>query len=186
MAIFDVRSTHGGGKSFIMHELLRLYGNEDIVEDNQKIGHYCRGLDLAIVGRYDRVCGGCDGIKTQEEIERRLRLFLTRYHHVALEGILVAHTFSRYDRLARQLTSEGFSYNFLFLDTPLTNCIARVKARRLERGNTKELNPGNIIRDHERILHVLPGKFRASGHNVFMIHWLDSVNSAIQVIKSTT
>jgi thymidylate kinase len=119
-------------------------------------------------------------VRTQDEVCRRVRLFSQEYPRVMLEGILVAHTYSRYLALAQELRD----YTFLFLDTPLEVCIARVKARRLDRGNTKPLDPRNVIRDHERVHNVLPGAFREAGLRVVTLDWQNATGQALEVIRN--
>jgi hypothetical protein len=185
MPVFDLRGTHGSGKSHLVHTLLRRYGNRPILGEaasprREVLGHYAHRLGLAVVGPYTKVCGGCDAVRTQDEVCRRVRLFSQEYPRVMLEGILVAHTYSRYLALARELGD----YTFLFLDTPLEVCIARVKARRLDRGNTKPLDPRNVIRDHERVHNVLPGAFREAGLRVVTLDWQNATGQALEVIRN--
>lgn len=198
MPVFDLRGTHGSGKSHLVHTLLRRYGNRPILGEGTRsgytpkrkglpggasreiLGHHAHRLGLAVVGPYTKVCGGCDAVRTQDEVCRRVRLFSQEYPRVMLEGILVAHTYSRYLALARELGD----YTFLFLDTPLGVCIARVKARRLERGNMKPLDPKNVVRDHERVHNVLPGLFRGAGLRVVILDWQDATGQALEVIRN--
>lgn len=172
--ILDVRGTHGSGKSYIAHQLLS-YGYEEIVGYNEYkkkesiLGYSVPSLDLAIVGKYETQCGGCDGVGSSDEVCRRVRVFAKNYRHVVFEGILVAHTFQRYHTLAMELVKDGYPYVFAFLDTPLQTCIERVKARRVAKGNNKELNPNNITRDHHNIFTVVRRKCMAAGHTVIVL-----------------
>ena len=163
MAIFDIRGTHGSGKSHLVHTLLKKHKSRDIVEKGVRIGHYIPDIDCGIVGRYDRTCGGCDGIKTADEVVRRVRMLKLKCKRVVLEGILVSHTFKRYADLAQDLGD----YNFLFLDPPLKVCIDRVVARRKERGNDKPFDPKNVKKDHERIWERLRLQVKEAGLNVY-------------------
>jgi hypothetical protein len=179
--IIDLRATHGGGKSYIIHTLLERYGNKEIIEAGKLIGHYMPDLGAAVVGPYNRVCGGADSVKSQEDIFRRVRMFKEQYRHVFLEGILVAHTFSSYDSLARELGN----YTFCFLNTPLPNCIARVRARRVKKGNRKPLDPKNIIKDHHTVQVKLPGKFREAGHRVVILDWEDPIPQVLELLEKS-
>jgi hypothetical protein len=182
--IYDLRGTHGSGKSHVVHELLRRHDSTylEILHESNHVGHYCAGLALAVVGKYDRVCGGCDGIKTQEEVCGRVISFSQRYQRVLLEGILVGHTYTRYANLASNLQAEGHTYTFMFLDTPLRNCIARVVARRRARGNLKPLDPANIMKDHHTIHYKLYARFKANGYRVVRVPWQESVSAVEHVI----
>lgn len=178
--IIDVRGTHGSGKSFVVHELLRKNKAEDYFEDpeDKPIGHFLPEIDAGIVGRYDRTCGGCDGVSPVAEIVRRIRLMHDECTHVIFEGILVAHTFQRYHELAQELGD----YHFCFLNTPLKKCISRVKARRRAKGNDKPLDPKNIIKDWNCIWGTVRIKMRDAGHNVHVIDWKDPVSQVEKLI----
>ena len=187
--ILDIRGTHGSGKSYIAHQLLS-YGCEEIVGYNEYkkketiLGYSVPSLDLAVVGKYETQCGGCDGVGSSDEVCRRVRLFASIYKHTVLEGILVSHTFDRYNRLAQEMKEAGHTYLFAFLDTPLEVCIERVKARRKAKGNDKELNPNNIIRDHHNIYTVVRGKMIKAGRTVTDIFYHDPMTQVLELLNS--
>lgn len=170
MAVFDIRGTHGSGKSHIVHTLLKRYQSEPIMRNNKQIGHFIPELDCAIVGKYLSACGGCDGIGNQDEVVRRLKRFSKKYKYVILEGILVSHTFARFEKVAKRMDD----YRFLFLDTPLRICISRVKKRRLARGNKKEFNPKNVIKDHYNIWTSVKNKCINAGCSVVILNWKEA------------
>lgn len=184
MAILDVRGTHGSGKSSIVHSLLKTYEHEPILSDEDKIlGYYIPELDCAIVGRYSNQCGGCDGIKSAKEVCDRVVEFSSKYKNVILEGILVSHTFSRYNELAVQL--EDKNYKFLFLDTPLETCIDRVKKRRELKGNTKELNPKNITKDWHNIWLKVRSKMVESGRTVVVLKHKNPLPKVLELLTES-
>lgn len=167
--IFDIRGTHGSGKSTIPRTILEqcdsvvLRGLPFTYEGRIGVlGYYVPELNLYILGKYETACGGCDGIKTQDEIKSRVEHF-RKLGHVLLEGILVAHTFGPWLHF-----SAGLPWHFCFLDTPLSECERRVDARRAEAGKGPLANKGNIIRDYGRIM-GLYDKFEAEGRDVTWI-----------------
>lgn len=186
--ILDIRGTHGSGKSHIPIKLLRDFYNEKITglcypgtKHEQKKGHlgyYIEELELAILGKYETDCGGCDGIKTADEVCRRVRLFATDYENVLLEGILVAHTFKRYHELAEEL--QDCDYRFLFLNTPKNKCIKRVLRRRKRKGNTKEFNTTNLEHDFKQITTNVYNKMCQAGHNVHILQHKTSVSDVLE------
>lgn len=178
--VIDIRGTHGSGKSYIVHTLLENYKHFPIIEDGEHLGYHLPKLDAAILGKYDNKCGGCDGIKTADEVCRRVRKFSKKYRVVILEGILVAHTFKRYSNLAKELDN----YNFCFLNTPLNVCIRRVRQRRLEKGNMKEFNPKNVVKDWHSIWKRVKGKCEESGHNAVEIEYTESYEHIKRIITS--
>lgn len=180
MAIIDVRGTHGSGKSFVMKSLIEEYAAEPVVNlAGEHMGYRLKGPEAFVLGKYVTACGGCDGIKTADEVVRRVRVFSKLYRHVLLEGILVAHTFSRYSALATELQD----YRFFFLNTPLENCIARVRGRRARDGNTKELNPTNIIKDWHRIWGKLRLQCVEAGHHVGILDYRNPLTPIKEILN---
>lgn len=168
--VLDIRGTHGSGKSYLVHMLLSIRRNEPILEDGKHLGYYLPGIDAAVLGKYGNKCGGCDGIKNPDEVCRRVRMFARKYSVVILEGILVAHTFKRYNDLAQEIGD----YRFLFLDTPLDACIERVKLRRAEVGNAKPFNPRNVQHDHKQIWTNCRAKLVDAGRRVVVLEHGDA------------
>ncbi len=178
--IVDIRGTHGSGKSFVVHEIIRTNKTEDVIENDPKkpIGYFLPEINGGIIGRYDRTCGGCDGISPVAEICRRIRWFDERCDVVFLEGILVAHTFQRYSDMAKEIND----WNFCFLNTPLKKCIARVKTRRRKAGNLKPLDPKNIIKDHRCIWERRRIQFQEAGHSVIILPWQDPLKPIKELV----
>jgi len=174
--VYDIRGTHGSGKSHIVHELLRRCGNDPIyaTPGNPRspiIGHAIDKIRTVVIGPYTKVCGGGDAVKNQEEVCSRVSRFVRDniFQRVILEGSLVGHTYSRYAALADEIGRDR--YTFLFLTTPLEECIRRVEARRKARGNDKPLDPKNIIKDHACTQVKLYHKFTEAGYRTRQIPW---------------
>jgi predicted ABC-type ATPase len=189
MAILDIRGTHGSGKSFIVHSLIKRYGVDEIrdYEDEDArirgrlLGYRLKGPDVAIVGKYENICGGCDQVSSADEIVRRVKLMAEQHYHVILEGILVSHTFKRYSELAREMGD----YRFLFLDTPLQTCIDRVKARRRGRGKDGPFDPKNVIKDWHGVWERVRTKCIHAGHMVIELDHRHPMDYILQVIHET-
>lgn len=183
MAVIDIRGTHGSGKSWIMRQLLQQFDHEPITEKGKQIGCWLQEPNAALVGRYPegKDCGGCDSIPKPNEVVRRVKLFATRYSHVLLEGILVSHTFKRYSCLAQEL--RGYGYTFYFLDTPMNVCIARMRQRRLDRGNTKHYNPIDLVKDWHQIWERTRAKCAAAGHKVVVLNWKNPLPMVLEGLK---
>jgi len=115
--------------------------------DGKVIAEMCHHdmIPVYFIGAYTNVCGGCDTIPTQDMACSLVRHF-SQFGHVIFEGLLMSHLFARYAALYEELCEENnIPFIFAYMDTPLEICIERVKERRLEKGNTKELNPQNTI-----------------------------------------
>jgi hypothetical protein len=152
------------------------------MEEGKCIGHHLKDFDLALVGTYLVKPGGCDGIRTADDVVRRVRLFASSYRHVLLEGILVAHTFKRYNALAHELEQQGYDYRFLFLDTPMARCISRVRERRRVTGNQAPFNPRNVIHDHKRIWGCIRLQTKEAGRTTEIIPHTDPLPRILELL----
>lgn len=156
--IIDIRGASGSGKTWVVRKLLSRFAKgvkeiHEIVPGQGRgkpvlIGYEVPQLKAAIIGPYRDTAntGGCDSIKTPEEVCRRIRLFNERYKHVILEGLLVGKCFQRYADLADELGRKR--YCFCFLDTPSEVSLERIHTRRLKTGNDKPFNPKNFWVDY--------------------------------------
>lgn len=185
MAVIDIRGTHGSGKSTIVHRLIDRKTAKVVSDDdgNPIALTLCRRAapDSIVVGvDYLRTdCAGCDNIKPTEEISRRVRYLALRFRYVVLEGILVSHTFARYNALAEELGD----YRFLFLDTPLDVCIRRVSERRVSKGKPAEFDPKNVVKDHHNVYTVVRGKLERAGRTVRVIPWQDPMPAVLEEFR---
>lgn len=157
-SIIDVRGTHGSGKTTGVLHLLHQHSPDlqpimgKTLEGKEVQMGTAAGSEIAAVGRYYDDRGiGCDGIPKADDICQFVRQLAALYDKVVLEGILVAHTFKRYNALSKELQKDGHDYVFCFLNTPLEDCIERVKGRRLRAGNHKPFNTTNLELDHHTI-----------------------------------
>jgi hypothetical protein len=182
--IFDIRGSHGSGKSHTVRGLLNAYDwGDPIVDASGHLGYHLPEIDCAVLARYTEFGGGCDGVKEgADEVCRRVRLFASQCKIVVFEGILISHTYERYAKLADELGREN--YHFLFLNTPLQVCIHRVETRRKKKGNLKPLNPRNVIKDHACDWGKLRPKFKQNGYNVGILDWRCSVKQLLERINN--
>ena len=178
--IINVRGTSGSGKTTAIRELMAQYvpgGTQTLYGESvtKPEGYRLVSMDeslapLYVVGSYENVCGGCDQIKTQDEICDRVRRY-SLLGDVVLEGLLMSHVYGRWAALADELQT---SFIFAFLDTPEELCVQRVKDRRAARAEAKgvvleplnETNTRQKWKDNRRTYE----KFRSSGHDA---RWLD-------------
>jgi hypothetical protein len=182
--IIDIRGTHGSGKSWIVHKLLYGLGlaPTPIVENGYHIDY--QTIIGAVVGKYETACGGCDGVPTADEVVRRVRLFSSKYRAVILEGILVAHTYGRYNALAEEMEAAGIPYHFCFMNTPLKTCVARVLARRRVRGDARPFNPDNLIKDWHQIWIKTRTKLVAAGRRVVILDYRAPLPRLLKLLES--
>jgi hypothetical protein len=136
MAIVNIRGTSGSGKTFTANGVKTRLGVKEplLVKEfweHQPVGAhlgYLLNQDVALVGKYETACGGCDTIKTSDDVCDRVRGFAKTFQHVLFEGLLVSQVYDRYTKLAHELRDKQFI--FAFLDTPLETCLAQVESRR--------------------------------------------------------
>lgn len=194
--IFDIRGTHGSGKSTCVHTLLAeakelgldiKHHMEDHVTPSGRTTPKLRaykferyGKPFVVLGPYKSQCGGCDALPSADTVTRLVRELHDPEGVLILEGIIVSHTFSRYHELATEI---GKDYNFLFLNTPLDVCIERVLRRREESGKSNDgFDPKNIIKDHGNIWTRVREKMTAEGHNVFVLDHTRSTEQFLEMI----
>lgn len=188
--LLNVRGTHGSGKTFISHELIRQYsgsprvepeymGEKHFVEPNV---HELPG-DLIIAGRYK---SGMDGIFPQTIIEDIIR-YWAPHEFVIWENVMISANVGRWCVLSKEL--EPINHNvWLYLDTPLQVCIDRMFARRREAREEKGFN--HRQEDNEVKLDVLAGHWRRCRRSAVRalrdgidVRWLDHTCAFDQVLK---
>lgn len=141
--VVNIRGTSGSGKSYIIHQLLLLEGWNEWKDNSGKVlGYYNVRNNWAIVGSYRTTCGGCDTVKSQDEIEERIQIFLNGGYNVIFEGLLTSTISSRWANFSNRISTQANTV-FYYLDTPIEQCIENIKNRRLQAGNTKPLNENN-------------------------------------------
>lgn len=180
MPVWDIRGTHGSGKSYIIHQLFNRYGNVALHEQGKHIAHLAIDIDAAIVGPYRSWAGGCDHVQDPHEIIRRIELLNDRYTHVIFEGMVTSHVSGKYILLARRLGIQ--SYTFCFLNTPRHTCIARVRKRRIDTGRAYRgpVKVHHILTDYDRTHHRLPTVLRGHGMRVLRLDYTDPVGQLVR------
>ena len=144
--IINIRGTSGTGKSTLVTRLMKQHevvdtleayvlGKRDLVGPRTKMKTvgYTLNNGVHIVGRYETKCGGCDTIKTQDQVFNLVTTADNHFKHVIFEGLLTCNSYGRWKDLANETP-----FFFLFLDTSIEVCLDAVVARRIERGKTRE------------------------------------------------
>lgn len=185
MLSLDIRGTNGSGKSHIIHTLLCKYKFMTLKNREGKSrpwGYYLGALNLYIIGSYENVSGGCDGICDQEEVEARVTEALNEGHNVVFEGLLVSGIFGRWNDYARRMEVRGHKVIIAFMDTPEEVCIARVIQRRLERGNNKSYDPINLTKKN-RSVKSARRRFQADGRCVVDVPYESAFTFIEDILK---
>jgi hypothetical protein len=178
--IINIRGTSGSGKTMAVRKLMARYRSEPFGESDRKPDGYVLMADpkldvrlTYVIGSYENVCGGCDGIHTQEEARQRVRTYVNT-GHVIFEGLLLSTIFDSYRLFDREMTGLGHKYIWAFLDTPIQLCIDRVKSRRAERSETKPLDESKT-RSKWETMRRIQMKCKAAGLDVRILSHEDPV-----------
>lgn len=138
--IINPRSTTGGGKTYIVRQIMKKIGVMATISNGQgKLTGYYLNDGSYVMGSYEMTCGGADTVKTQAEICTLVNEYVYDFRNVIFEGVLASHIYGRYLELSRNLLIG--IYVWCFIDTPLDVCIQRVIERRKAAGNNKPFDP---------------------------------------------
>ncbi len=138
--IVNVRGNSGSGKTWLTREFMKVCQHPKLINEGQDIQMEYRKKTWVVLGRYTTACGGADTVKTQQEIVDRVERYTGKRYNVWLEGLLMSTV---YGTIGTYSEKFGPRWLFVYLDTPLEVSIARIKARRVQAGNTKPLNETN-------------------------------------------
>ena len=156
--IIILRGTSGSGKSYIVYQAIAALGPHDetfTLGPKNKLGGYLwHGPRVAVVGRYETACGGCDAFSwpgAADEIAARCRELETAGYRVILEGLLVS------EWGVKRLAALGQDLAVVHLKTDLKDCLHAVQDRRDARAKAKgteasPLNPNNTTRKYNAFI----------------------------------
>lgn len=149
--ILNLRGTSGSGKSTIVRRVMECYKVSPCYQLERRqplayIGDRDPGAALFVPGHYETPCGGCDTIKTVDEVYHLVEQGIAYNRDVIYEGIMVQDDVKRCAALHRR-----HPLTVIALTTPIDVCLASVQKRRDERGDERPLNPKNTISRAERV-----------------------------------
>lgn len=187
--IFNLRGTSGSGKTTVARAFITNYPTKPLPDPNggKKLWGYEISLNsegilkpLYVIGSYENVCGGTDGINTQAEIADRVLAAYER-GHVFFEGLLVSKVANKAETTLK-IAPTG-DYVVAYIDTPLQTCLDRVQKRRLERGDERPFNPENTISAFKSTLAACKNLYEMGGVKVVTIDHTDAFNETLEVFK---
>lgn len=144
LTVINLRGTSGSGKTSVVKNILSQNIWTPWIYDGKIFAYYDENSRWAVIGSYENACGGCDTIKTQNEVESRIEQFLNAGYNVVFEGLLISTLSSRWIKFSQKI-SDRANMLFYYLDTPIETCLERVKNRRISKGNVKPFNPTNTV-----------------------------------------
>lgn len=138
--IVNIRGTNGSGKTTAVRQLIAAMTVPGQVTPVHGVAYKEIGTiwdirpdlgipihPLLVVGRYDQSpCGGCDRLKTQDEITNLITFGAKKGMHVIFEGVIVSTIWGRYAALADTYRSD---FAFAFMNTPFDVCLQRIRTR---------------------------------------------------------
>lgn len=150
----NIRGTGGSGKSTVVRRIMELYPRH--VEDRSMAGrnrplfteHWRADKPSLIVpGHYETACGGCDTIKTVDQVYAIVRMALRNGVGTVYEGIMVQDDVRRAVELSKEHT-----LHVIRLSTPIEECLNAIRTRRAERGDERPFSEKNTRGRYESVL----------------------------------
>lgn len=149
--IIKICGTSGSGKTWVMRQLIERLGPwlPQHVEGRKKpLWSISTKYNVAVMGHYESVCGGCDNIGSAPEVYKAILQVIEASKprvkgvpHVLSEGLL----WSEDVKWSRELVEAGYDVRSAYLATSAEKCLQQVGERQQERG-AEPIDPERVIR----------------------------------------
>lgn len=161
MIAVNIRGTGGSGKSTLVRRVMDQYSRRrpvHVPKRKRPIGYELVGSGLPplfVPGHYETACGGCDTIKTPNEVYELVWKAAEDEKCVLYEGIMVM------DDVQRAVAfSQAHPLLVVGLTTPIDVCLRSIEDRRREAAQAKgqepkTLDPTNTRTRAERQVRIL-------------------------------
>jgi cytidylate kinase len=131
--IINIRGTGGSGKSYVVRTLMDRFNAQPILDAREKIlGYEMDIIKTFVYGPYKADSGGVDNlskeVRSQDCIEEEEVRSRSRDYHVIFEGLLVSGIYGRWRNFAKTVPD----FRWVFLNTPLEQCIENTRVRRVK------------------------------------------------------
>lgn len=187
-AIIRIAGTFGSGKTTAARSFMTLYPtipHKLGLEALKVIAYECDLSSVGIktpvflIGSYENVCGGTDGISSQEEVANRV-MHYHRRGHVIYEGALVSSA-GENGIVTKTVHTTGCDV-YAFLDTPKLVCVERVKQRRRNAGNDKPFDHTNLVSKYSSVVRVYKN-LTELGYDTRVLNHKDPHPKLLEIIK---
>ena len=137
--IINIRGTSGSGKSTLVRKVMSYYGVietfpwPNLKRKSKKARGYLLNGGIYIVGSYHTASGGCDQIPKQDTVQEWVEEAADQHDHVIFEGLLTCNSYGRWKEV-----HDRRPFHFMFLNTPLEDCVEAVVLRRIAKGKSRE------------------------------------------------
>jgi len=175
--VISVRGSNGAGKTWVARKVMDRAEDDfkkKITLDNGVLVNVYK--NFVILGSYDRVCGGCDTIKTPQMVWDAV-VECAGFTNVIYEGVIVGNVYEPTILLNERLKMIGARIVPVCLNTPFEQCVANVNARRAVEGKPPIEKTDNILTNDKKNISSAK-KLHAAGLNP---HWV-SAEEAVEVI----
>lgn len=161
--IINLRGTSGSGKTTVVRNIMRRWPHAPVeftkTARGQKplVYRIIPSIErrLFVFGSYATECGGCDTISDYKTIIPELLPRYAPLGDILYEGMLISGTYGSIGPVLAAMETAGHGPAiFAFLDTPIEVCLERVRARRVARGDLRELDPSNTVSKYKAILNA--------------------------------
>ena len=176
--VINVRGNSGSGKTHLTREFMKLCKplEGDFQQDN---GFQFGRQRWVVLGRYSNVCGGCDTIKTQQEVVDRVRAYTDRKFNVWCEGLIMSTIYGTVGAYSEQFEDR---WVFAYLLTPLDVCLQRIYKRREQAGQIKLFNELNTC---NRVYSIESSRMKCvdRGRRVVDLDWHKPLPQLLTIIR---
>lgn len=171
--IINIRSTGGSGKSTLVKKIMALYSarTPNYIEGRkQPFFTVCThptlsGRELLVPGHYNVACGGCDTLKSPQQVFDIIHAHgVLMDRDVLFEGIIVGDDFARIAKLSEERPGE---VEVIVLSTPIDECLRSIEARREAKGNAKPLDPKNTVNRDANLRNRMMPRLRKAGVTLY-------------------
>lgn len=164
--IIYVHGTNGSGKSTLARAVIKAAGGVigvSCIHNNRKATYTHTEAGVIMVGKYGNACGGVDGVSPYSAaIDIALEQVELWDRKVFMEGLATPGL--------ETCQKLGPGALFIFLDTPVEQCIENVLKRRAVRGNDKPYDPANLYKKL-RSAESWAKRLELHGLNVVRLSW---------------
>ena len=179
--IVNLRGPSGSGKSYVGHQLLEIFGGEELYElgwnkRSPRLVGYKLPDNFYLLGSYRAKGGGLDTLSPHDR--SALLPLIERYAamgHVFFEALVISSTVPAYVEIAKRATQP---FVFAFLDTPIDLCIQRI----YQRNGGKPIKE-DAVRGHHKYMKRIEQRLREAGMFTMGIDHEDSVQQVVKVFR---
>jgi hypothetical protein len=174
--VLSIRGSNGAGKTWVARRIMDRaeadFKKKVTLDNGVFVNVYNK---FVILGSYDRVCGGCDTIKTPQQVWDAV-VYCANFTNVIYEGVIVGNVYEPTIILSKRLEEIGATLIPICLNTPFDQCVENVNKRRAAEGKPPIEKTDNILTNDKKNISSAK-KLHAAGFNP---HWV-SAEEAVEV-----